>query len=422
MEDVNSNIAVNNKTGYKIVLKQKEYMKLIMANVINRFGDSLDAIAFTWLVFSLTNSAGWSAVIYGVNKVPTIFLQPFAGAMVEGRNKKFIMVFTDIIRGICVSFVAIMFILDMLNPWMLLVTTIVISSAEAFRGPASIAILPKILDKAFYDFGMSLNSTLTNIVELIGLASAGAIIGFWGTHTAIFIDAVTFWGSAIIILFIHTGEEKREKVKLNIRDCLDTLKGGLNYLKTKRVIVNFVLLAMIANAILVPMNSLIAPLVKDVLKQGEYMLSIISFTLMIGMVLGSAVYPYAAKVLKIRMVVFLAGITMSLYYLVFVICGYISDKETLIYVICALSSLITGIASALIIAVLNVQFIKQVETEYLARVGAIMSAGCVGAMPVVSFAVSALIELISISKIFLVVSGIGMVFFLLIFIAKVRFE
>jgi uncharacterized membrane protein YuzA (DUF378 family) len=65
---------------------------------------------------------------------------------------------------------------------------------------------------------------------------------------------------------------------------------------------------------------------------------------------------------------------------------------------------------------------KQVETDYLARVGAILSAGCVGAMPLASFAVSVLTEIISISQIFYVISGLGIIFFLFVYFRKVRFE
>ena len=61
---------------------------MMVAALINRFGDSIDAIAFTWIVYELTGSAVWSAVIFGVNKVPSVFVTPLAGAWVEGRNKK----------------------------------------------------------------------------------------------------------------------------------------------------------------------------------------------------------------------------------------------------------------------------------------------------------------------------------------------
>ena len=77
----------NKKIGYKDIFKQKEYMKMMVAALINRFGDSIDAIASTWIVYELTGSAVWSAVIFGVNKVPSVFVTPLAGAWVEGRNK-----------------------------------------------------------------------------------------------------------------------------------------------------------------------------------------------------------------------------------------------------------------------------------------------------------------------------------------------
>ena len=89
----------NEKIGYKDIFKQKEYMKMMVAALINRFGDSIDAIASTWIVYELTGSAVWSAVIFGVNKVPSVFVTPLAGAWVEGRNKKAIMIITDLIRG-----------------------------------------------------------------------------------------------------------------------------------------------------------------------------------------------------------------------------------------------------------------------------------------------------------------------------------
>ena len=74
---------------------QKEYIKMIVSNMINRFGDAIDCIALTWLIFELTGEASWSAILFGVNRIPTIFLMPFAGAIVERMNKKHLMVWMD---------------------------------------------------------------------------------------------------------------------------------------------------------------------------------------------------------------------------------------------------------------------------------------------------------------------------------------
>ena len=145
----------NKKIGYKDIFKQKEYMKMMVAALINRFGDSIDAIASTWIVYELTGSAVWSAVIFGVNKVPSVFVTPLAGAWVEGRNKKAIMIITDLIRAVCVAFVASGYLLGFLQPWMLLVTTCIISTVEAFRGPAGSALTPRVLKAEYNVFDVS---------------------------------------------------------------------------------------------------------------------------------------------------------------------------------------------------------------------------------------------------------------------------
>ena len=84
--------------GYRQIFKQREFMKMTGANFINRFGDSIDMIAFTWLIFELTGSASWSAIMLGVNMIPNVLVQPFAGAIVERMEKKNIMIACDILR------------------------------------------------------------------------------------------------------------------------------------------------------------------------------------------------------------------------------------------------------------------------------------------------------------------------------------
>ncbi|MFQ7539968.1 MAG: MFS transporter, partial [Clostridium sp.] len=106
--------------GYRQIFKQKEYMKMTGANFINRLGDSIDMIAFTWLVYELTGSASWSAVMLGVNMIPNVIVQPFAGAVVERMEKKRVMIVCDSLRGILTAAIAVLYMLSVLQPWMLL--------------------------------------------------------------------------------------------------------------------------------------------------------------------------------------------------------------------------------------------------------------------------------------------------------------
>lgn len=221
----------NEKIGYKDIFKQKEYMKMMVAALINRFGDSIDAIASTWIVYELTGSAVWSAVIFGVNKVPSVFVTPLAGAWVEGRNKKAIMIITDLIRAVCVAFVASGYLLGFLQPWMLLVTTCIISTVEAFRGPAGSALTPRVLQAEYYEYGMSLMSTFSSVTELAGTMAAGGIIAVIGAAGAIYLDMATFLLSALIICFVNTREERSRSQIFDGKAYITNLKEGFSYVR-----------------------------------------------------------------------------------------------------------------------------------------------------------------------------------------------
>ena len=76
------------KQGYCLILRQKEYCKLTFAEMINCFGDSIDAIALTWLIYAISQNPSLSVINFGLNYLPTIFLQPVAGALIENIPKK----------------------------------------------------------------------------------------------------------------------------------------------------------------------------------------------------------------------------------------------------------------------------------------------------------------------------------------------
>ena len=84
--------------------------------MFNRFGDSVDAVAFGWLIYALTGSGEWLAVILGVNYLPTVLLQPFTGAWVNYLNKKWVMVLCDFGRGLLVMLIALGFFQGCLSP------------------------------------------------------------------------------------------------------------------------------------------------------------------------------------------------------------------------------------------------------------------------------------------------------------------
>jgi MFS-type transporter involved in bile tolerance (Atg22 family) len=185
-------------------------------------------------------------------------------------------------------------------------------------------------------------------------------------------------------------EEELTKAKINAKEYIVSLKDGFTYLKENAVLRYFVVLAVFLNAVLVPYNSLQAPLISEVLHSGEIMLSVLGVAIAIGMIFGAAVYPYLSNKLNQRIIASLGGYSIGVFYLMFVVLGRFVVSVIATYIIVSLVSFIVGVAVALLSSFCNVEFVKNIQGDYIARVSSIFSACCVAAVPVVSFIISIL--------------------------------
>lgn len=410
------------KAGYRALSTQKDYLKLIGANVINRFGDSLDAIAFSWLVYAITGSAAWSAAILAFNQLPTILLQPFTGVLVERWRKKWMMVLTDVIRGAAVMGLAVLYLMELLNPWIMVLFTLTISTAEAFRVPAGLALVPKILKRELYEFGTGLNSTLSTVMQLTGLGAAGVVIGTFGVQAAILVDAATYFLSALILSLIRYREEPGVKERLNVGRYAANLKEGFDYIRKNRVIVNFCILAFVLNALLVPLNALGVPLTVEVLGKGTEFLSILMMALMLGTGAASFLYPYLQRACSANRIVIISGFALGLSYLGFPVSGSLGSAEWTITALCLLCGFVMGAACGFICSVLGVELMKAVDQDYMARCGGVFnSLGC-AATPAASALCSVLAVFCPVSVIFVACGGFSVLLFIYTAVKKIEFE
>ncbi|MBQ2533428.1 MAG: MFS transporter, partial [Lachnospiraceae bacterium] len=223
------------KLEHKELFKNRNFRKDLAASLINRFGDSIDAIASSWIVYELTGEASWSAIIYAINRLPTIFLTPLAGPWVERHNKKMIMVVTDLIRALCVGVLATGLLLGFLSAPLIAVLSFIISSAEAFRMPAGTAIFPQIVPQEMYGTAMSINQASSSVVELVGTGAAAAIIALIGSAGAIYVDMITFVLSALLTFSLQLQEEtKADENGFSLNTYLSDLKEGFIYCGTKK--------------------------------------------------------------------------------------------------------------------------------------------------------------------------------------------
>lgn len=406
---------MNIYSSYKDLKTEKEYWKLFVANTISRLGDSIDAIAYSWMAYEITNSASWLAIIIGVNAIPTILFQPLVGALVERINQKKLMVLTDLGRGLIVFLTALFLITGDLTAWILLIFTFLNSTLEAFRMPVGMAVYPKIISKEKYTLATSLNQSISQIAQIIGMAATGFIIGLMGTGGAIMIDATTFIISGIILSFLKLKQStSSEKMELSFKNYVIDLKEGLHYFKSHKLVLVICLLGSLMNVIVFPIGSFQAVYINDTLGLAAIALSVSSIAFSLGMALTSYLYPKMSKHIP-RYKLFLGSWGVLMVLLIALSLNGPHFIPTVIWIMLFLTFFLSGCSLALLNIAANVSFMEHVEENYLARIGGLFNSMVMLATPIASFFFALIAKFLNISQIFLLTGISGMILLIVMY-------
>ncbi|MCM1054008.1 MAG: MFS transporter [Bacteroides sp.] len=393
---------------YRVLKTQKQYLKLLFADLISRFGDSLDVIAYSWIMYEITGSESLMALIIGINYIPTVLLQPFAGALADRIKKKNLMAITDILRFMLVAAFILLYSGGLLTPLLIAVLTICTSTVEAFRMPAGNAVLPMILESEYYTVGKAASYSLSRVSQLVGFVLAGGLIALIGSAGVLWIDAVTFAVSAVIISTMKVKDIQGNK-KIYLRRIFTDFKEGVLFLKKNKTMQIITLIGIVINFGLMPLSAFQTPYVSDYLQMGPEILSYIKILMIVGMMTGAAVAPKLINFSKAK-IDMAAGIGMG----IAIICMYITAVVEIFaaaMILLTLSMFFVGVGGGILNVIDGSCMMKAVPKEAMGRVSGLHGSIMEASMPIGSFLCSALVLKINVIQVFLLFGALTVLFY-----------
>ncbi len=390
----------------KAVFRNRNYRLLVLANMINRFGDAVDAIVFTWLTYTLTESAAFSALVFAANRLSTVLLQPLTGVWMERRPKRRAMVVTDLLRGLLVGYILLRVLTGLPTAAELLIFTLLISTVEAFRQPAGGAILPQIVPPEQYTEAISYQSGLSSAAELVGTGLGAVLISLIGNAGAMAVDVVTFILSALLLSAMVLHETlPAEPEQFSARNLFRELGDGVAMVKESRAMAYLLLLAVVLNGLLTPYNSLEAAMTREILHSDAGVLSVVGVALSLGMIAGASLFPTLSRRVPMRVLLLTGSVLLGAMYLGTVAVGRWAATPLAIYLSISVLMLLVGFGVALLNNFSSVLILQKCDRSYLARLSGLMGSLCGAAMPAVSLLVSILTGFIS-TELFFIGSGV----------------
>jgi len=208
-------------------ITNRNFLRLWLAQLISQFGDRIHQLALVGLIAERAGSSTLDlAKLMSFTILPVFIIQPFAGVFVDRWDQKTTLFVCDLARAALVLLIPLIFIFwEALIPVYMIVFLAFCFSR--FYLPAKMSILPELVEKESLRMANTLVSTTGMIAFVLGCAMGGFLVDYFGARNGFFIDAATFFVSALIIFSMDLSK----RLKVSRKELLDTGKKILGPLR-----------------------------------------------------------------------------------------------------------------------------------------------------------------------------------------------
>jgi MFS transporter, DHA3 family, macrolide efflux protein len=191
--------------GWRLI-QTRDFGLLWWGQVTSQIGEGLNKVALLWFVYELTGSAMMIATVGLIQTVPPLFFGPIIGVYLDRLRKKPIMIWVDLIRTFLTLLIPGLYGLGHLSLEGLFVLIFLTSMVSTIFGPALVSAVPHLVRRNELVSANALIQGTNNIGSLMGPAVSGILIAMIGAQHVLYVNAATFFVSALCLIPIRSNE------------------------------------------------------------------------------------------------------------------------------------------------------------------------------------------------------------------------
>jgi predicted MFS family arabinose efflux permease len=196
------------------------------ASLISNIGVMVQTIGASWVMMTISGSAGLVALVQGMNALPVMLFALAAGALADNFDKRLLMLGaqTAMLTFTLVLAVAVYF--DWITPWLLLGLTFLIGTSAAVNNPSWQASIRDTVPRDTISAAVTLNNMGFNVTRSIGPAIGGTIVASLGVTLSFFFNACTYLP---VIWVLARWRPEVAKSDLPRESFVSAMSAGLRY-------------------------------------------------------------------------------------------------------------------------------------------------------------------------------------------------
>lgn len=266
-------------------LRSRNYRLFFAGQGLSLIGSWMTQVAGVWLVYQLTGSALMLGIVGFVGQIPSFFLTPFGGVLVDRSNPHRILVITQILAMIQSLALAALTLTGTVQLWQILALSLFQGVVNAFDAPARQTFVKDLVERREdLASAIALNSSLVNGGRLVGPAIAGVIIAQIGTGFCFLIDGISYIAVILALLAMHLRPQPA-KVP-DTASPLQRIREGATYAFGFAPIRAILLLMAVFSLMAMPYTTLIPIFATEILRGDAHTLGFLMAASGVGALIG----------------------------------------------------------------------------------------------------------------------------------------
>jgi MFS family permease len=173
-------------------LKGWSFRRLWGAAGLSMLADQAFLVALTWLVLRIAGSGAELGAVLAVASIPGAILMPVGGVLSDRSSPVLIMICASVGRVLLLSLLATLILTDTVQLWHVYVIAAGLSTFDAFYYPASMAIVPTLVNQDRLGAANALIQGVEQVSSILGPALAGSLLALAGLGASFGATALLF--------------------------------------------------------------------------------------------------------------------------------------------------------------------------------------------------------------------------------------
>lgn len=277
--------------------RDRDFRRYAAARVASLTGSAVTYIAMPTLIYQMTGSNFWTALVVVAEALPYLCIGLFAGALADRVDRRRVMVTSDLVNAVLLASVPTAYLLGGLTVPHALVVAFASQASFVFFDAANFGALPTLAGLDRLAAAQSTMFGASTVVELVVPGLAGAALAVLSPAPLLAVDAVSFVASALLIRAIVRPLWNADRPARTRRDLAAEIREGLGFLWRQPVVRINILVGMTQSFAGGAFVGQLVPWADQVLgvPPGDWRLGIIFTAWAVGGLGASVLYPRLSR-------------------------------------------------------------------------------------------------------------------------------